>query len=138
MVVGRILYDPRHTVLQIRDPNQCGGRLGIDELLDVLQLRTETRARAVVDQNKEFEGAVVPRRWRPFGDLIAVLAFVHHHIIPVDHGDVGTMLRLDRDYQARLSAGGRWLLRPRHCNETNSKDQPSEKKEMTIHRSLLA
>ena len=97
MIGVQVLHNTRRPVLHIRHANLSAGGLVVNKLADIFQLRAQAYARTVVQQDEQFKGGMICLRGNPIGHLIAIVSFIDHDFIAINHGDFFTMLWLDRD-----------------------------------------
>src|SRR5579862_1267587 len=113
-MIGRwILFDLCNSILHVRYSDGGGGRLFVDKLLEVLDLRAQCAVGSVVEHNEQLQRRVISLRWNPIDHLVALFPLIDHHIVTADAGYVLSLMRLDSDHHVgRISL--RWrLLSPR-------------------------
>src|SRR6202034_3875302 len=70
----------------VANSDGCGGRLAIDELPQVTQLRAEDRIRCVVDEDEEVEASAISLSRSPVGHAQTLIATLHDHVVASDVG----------------------------------------------------
>src|SRR5690349_11067468 len=91
-----ILSNLGRAVPHIGYAHQCGCWQSINELADVIQLRAQIRARAVVEQDEHFLRGVISLRRHPIHHLVPVLPLIHHHFILLNYRNIVAVLRFRR------------------------------------------
>ncbi len=70
--------------------------------------------KSIVQQDEQFERSVVALRRSPIRHNVAIMPFENQHVLTVDRRHVGSLMRLNRDYQmGRNTAARGRLLGPR-------------------------
>src|SRR5208337_3731156 len=97
MVSGEVLSDLRDPVSHISNGNGRGSRLCGDELANILQLRPEADVGTVIEQDNQVESGVLSLRRDPVHNLVAFPSLVDHYVLPLNGGNVGTVLGFNRN-----------------------------------------
>ena len=135
MVAGRILFDLCDAILHVGDADFRRGRLFANEFPQILQLGSQARARAVVEQDEQFEAGMLSLSWNPVGNRVANLALQHHHIFALNDWYVLSMMRLNRHHHVRWNSARSLLGRePGHAVTTNRQTQSrNSQKSVFVH-----
>ena len=80
-----------------------GGRLLQHEFAEILELSSERRIRAIVDEKPEFQADAITLNWRPIGNPHPLVVQVDHDVVFSEVGRSGVLCTLPQS-QRRASA----------------------------------
>ena len=83
VVFGRLLFRLHRPVAQVSDTDLRGGRLLKHESAEILQLCTQCRIRAIVNENPKLQADSIVLNWRPVGDPHSLVIHINQDIIAI-------------------------------------------------------
>jgi len=109
------------SVTQVADAGLRSGRLLEHESAEILQLSTQRRIRAVVDEEPELHADSIVLNWRPVGDPHSLVIHINQDVISSEVGRSTVLLPFHGHNDAyRHTRSGRLLLRA--CRAGNKAD----------------
>src|SRR3981081_310227 len=101
VIRGQVLHDVDRGVPHVADTNGRGGRLCDHEFTKIFELRAESGARSIVEQNKELQTAAFSLERDPIGHLGALVSLIDLYILTLQRRDLSAAARFHRDHSTR-------------------------------------